>query len=191
MNNSKAARRGRPRDEATEQAILASARELLARDGYDAVSIEGVARAAGVGKQTIYRRYDSKAELLIAAFRDDATVDISVTPQASLEASLTAFLTGVFKALSRTGPSLKFLMAQAQIDPVFGATFDEAFIAMRRASLTSLIRHHIPKAEQADIATSVDMLFGAMWYRLLLGHAPLTKGFAATLARHASAALRD
>jgi AcrR family transcriptional regulator len=59
--------RGRPRDPSRDQAIIDAAIDVLVRDGYDRLSMEGVAAAAGVGKATVYRRWGSKAELVIDA----------------------------------------------------------------------------------------------------------------------------
>jgi AcrR family transcriptional regulator len=63
------ARSGRPRDEAREQAILDAATDLLAEQGYEALSIEGVATRAGSSKATIYRRWPGKAQLVAEALR--------------------------------------------------------------------------------------------------------------------------
>jgi AcrR family transcriptional regulator len=60
-------RRGRPRDPSRDEAIIDAAIEVLVRDGYDHLSVEGVAGTAGVGKATVYRRWSSKAELVIDA----------------------------------------------------------------------------------------------------------------------------
>ena len=59
--------RGRPRDEQASTAILSATRELLARDGFAAMSMDAVAATAGVGKPAIYRRYRTKVELVITA----------------------------------------------------------------------------------------------------------------------------
>ena len=59
---------GRPRSEEAHQAILAATLELLAEGGYSALTVEGVAARAGVGKATIYRRWPSKLPLVIEAF---------------------------------------------------------------------------------------------------------------------------
>jgi AcrR family transcriptional regulator len=59
--------RGRPRDPSRDEAIIDAAIEVLVRDGYDRLSMEGVAAAAGVGKATVYRRWSSKADLVIDA----------------------------------------------------------------------------------------------------------------------------
>ncbi len=70
---------GRPRDPATDRAILAATIRLLAEQGYDAMSVEGVATAAHVGKPAIYRRYARKQELVVAAL---ASLVASVEPPA-------------------------------------------------------------------------------------------------------------
>ncbi|ORA27745.1 TetR/AcrR family transcriptional regulator [Mycobacterium aquaticum] len=58
---------GRPRDPQTQHDIMSATRRLLARDGYDQLSIEAVAREAGVSRPTIYRRWPSKAHLAFDA----------------------------------------------------------------------------------------------------------------------------
>lgn len=64
------AHRGRPRDPHADRAALTATQELLGEVGYDRLTIEGVARRAGVAKTTIYRRWPSKRELVAAAIHD-------------------------------------------------------------------------------------------------------------------------
>src|ERR1700743_3311623 len=59
---------GRPRCMETHKAILCAAADLLESTCYRDISVERIAASAGVGKQTIYRWYDSKADLLLDAF---------------------------------------------------------------------------------------------------------------------------
>ncbi|WKG05839.1 TetR/AcrR family transcriptional regulator [Mycolicibacterium sp. HK-90] len=58
---------GRPRDPQTQRDIMSATRQLLARDGYDQLSIEAIAREAGVSRPTVYRRWPSKAHLVFDA----------------------------------------------------------------------------------------------------------------------------
>lgn len=60
---------GRPRSTKAHQAILNATLELFADEGFDAMSIEAIAARAGVGKTTIYRRWDSKEDLMLDATR--------------------------------------------------------------------------------------------------------------------------
>ena len=64
-------RRGRPRSEEAKRAILRAAFDLLVEQGLAATSMDSVAERAGVSKATIYRRYPSKADLVIAAAHSD------------------------------------------------------------------------------------------------------------------------
>lgn len=59
--------RGRPRDPRTDEAIMAATRRLLTEVGYDQVSIESIAREAGVSRPTVYRRWPSKAHVVFEA----------------------------------------------------------------------------------------------------------------------------
>jgi len=61
-------RRGRPRSVEADEAIIKAALELVADEGIGALTVEAVASRAGVGKTTIYRRWNCKAELVDAAF---------------------------------------------------------------------------------------------------------------------------
>jgi len=63
-----AASTGRPRSEEAHKAILDATLELLAEVGFSALTVEGVATRAGVGKATIYRRWPSKLPLVVEAF---------------------------------------------------------------------------------------------------------------------------
>ncbi|KUI36923.1 TetR family transcriptional regulator [Mycobacterium sp. IS-1496] len=74
---SAASSRGRRRDPRTRQDILSATRRILARDGYDQVTVDAVAREAGVSRPTVYRRWPSKAHIVFdAAFQANASDDI-------------------------------------------------------------------------------------------------------------------
>lgn len=73
-------RPGRPRDPAVDAAILAAARELVLETGYGSATIEAVARRAGVGRPTVYRRWANRADLVFdALFEATETVPIPDT----------------------------------------------------------------------------------------------------------------
>ncbi|MFC4068939.1 TetR/AcrR family transcriptional regulator [Actinoplanes subglobosus] len=59
-----AARRGRPRDPDVEERVFDAAIELYGRSGWAGFNFEGVARASGIGKAALYRRWSNRAELL-------------------------------------------------------------------------------------------------------------------------------
>lgn len=70
--------KGRPRSEKSREAILLAALTLLVRDGFENLTMEGVAREAGTGKSTIYRWWKGRADLAVDAFFSaiDETLDL-------------------------------------------------------------------------------------------------------------------
>jgi AcrR family transcriptional regulator len=64
---------GRRRDQSRDRALCQAALELIAEVGYDRMTIDAVAARAGAGKATVYRRWSTKADLVVDAFAQDAT----------------------------------------------------------------------------------------------------------------------
>ncbi len=85
--------RGRPRNPEADRAILQATIELLSELGYSAMSIEGVASRSGVAKTTIYRRFDTKLELVLTAMNRTLAVD-EVPDTGSLRGDIKALITG-------------------------------------------------------------------------------------------------
>src|ERR1700733_11865335 len=125
---------GRPRSETSRQATLMAALELAADVGYGRLTIEGTAAPAGGGKQTIYGSWPSKADILLEAGAAKADLHVPVTDHGSYRADLRAFLEASYQMAGHPGLAdvLRALMAEAQIDPEFGARFRDAFLDRRR-----------------------------------------------------------
>lgn len=169
---------GRPRSETSWQAILTAALELAAETGYAGLTIEGIAARAGVGRQTIYRWWPSKADILLEALPAIADVHVPVLDQGSYQADLRAFLQASYQ-LANDYPQipglLRALMAEAQSNPEFAHRFRETFLERRRAALAVITnRAH----ERGDLprrpapGTVADIVFGVIWYRVLATHQP-------------------
>jgi AcrR family transcriptional regulator len=165
-------RPGRRRSEGSRDAILQAATELVVEQGYAAVSIEKIAQRAGTGKQTIYRWWPSKGDILMEALARKADVHIPLPDEGSWAGDLRRMLDDSF-ALARTpqlGELLRALMVEAQLDPEFGARFRLEFLERRRAALAALVerarrRGDLPATLTAGFAA--DVAFGVLWYRLL------------------------
>lgn len=187
---------GRPRDETIRRAVLAAAIDELTERGYQATTVEGIAARAGAGKQTLYRWWSGKADIVLEALLDTAESTIAVPDTGALADDLRAFLTDTFRQRGQR-PVLVGLMAQALLDPTFGDAFRERFLFRRRDTLRGILERAAARGElgrrgsdPADVDLLIDVVFGVLWYRLLLEHAPLDDDAGARLARLVLAAVR-
>jgi len=175
------ARAGRPRDRQLSARILATTRDLVTRHGYDEVTTEMIARTAGIGKQSLYRRWPGKAELVLEAFTSSAREQIDdALPRGSMSRRLTAFLRLTFEALQVTAPAIRSLMATAQRDAAFHEQFKLRLIEPRRHALRRVLAESERHVSAENLDAAVVALFGALWYRLLLDE-PLDVAFAGRL----------
>jgi len=187
---------GRPRDNLVGTLILTAARDLVVQHGYDGVTTEMIARAAGASKQTLYRRWPTKSDLVLDAFLEHAvmTVDQEMAADThSVAQGLAGFLDRTFVALERTGPAIRSLMASAQGNSGFRIAFKTRFIDPRRRALTALLEDAITRGELpfgSDLEAAVIALYGAVWYRLLLDE-PFDPSFSARVSRLVVGGLMD
>lgn len=172
---------GRPRNDASGPALLAAARRLVIQRGYQAVSTQMIASAAGVGRQTLYRRWPSKADLVLDAFLESAG-HADPLPDLPVEDALLTFLDQLFRHLERDGPAIRSLIASAQDDDAFRQTFRDRFADPRAARVAAILQRAIDRRElpASDLSIALAVFHGAFWYRLLLGQ-PLDAGFGRSL----------
>jgi AcrR family transcriptional regulator len=178
-----AARRGRPRSQEADRAILAAARELLAEGGLAAMSFEEVAARSGVAKTTIYRRWTSRGALALDAFLADFQSQQPLPDTGTLRGDLLASLRAWIRAVTHTsaGPILAGLIAAAQLDDRLAVAWRERVLGSLRAQQKILLDRAIERGEipaGTDKEVVLDLLFGAAYHRLLHGHLPLTDRFA-------------
>lgn len=176
---------GRPRSEVAQEAIIKATHELLNEEGGAGLTIEAIAKRAKVGKPTIYRWWPSLADIVLEVVLQQADKRIPVPEYTSLAVTLGEYLQQAVAALDWGGEHLRFLMAHAQKDEAFRERFREHYVAQRRAALSSILVKAQESGELSrDLSAEfvVDMVFGAMWYRLLTGHAPVDDIFAANMA---------
>jgi AcrR family transcriptional regulator len=173
---------GRPRDSSVTPALMQAARELVAKLGYRDVTIQMIAKQAGVGRQTLYRRWPSKADLVLDAFLERASA-IGVVPDGPVATMLEAFLRQLFVGLQEDGLAIRSLIASAQDDDAFRETFHARFVKPRDQIIIDILQRAIARGElpgAADPDMMVEMIHGAFWYRLLLGQ-PLDAAYAGKL----------
>jgi len=176
-------KRGRPRSEQADQAILSAAAEILTERGLGGMSIEEVASRAGVGKATIYRRWASRGALALDAFLAEFRSQQPLPDTGTLRGDLLAALRAWIRSVTRTsaGPTLAGLIAEAQRDPELAAAWRERVIERLRSQHRIILDRAVERGEipaDTDYEVVLDLIFGAAYHRLLQGHQPLTDRFA-------------
>ncbi|HEX6121358.1 MAG TPA: TetR/AcrR family transcriptional regulator [Dongiaceae bacterium] len=172
---------GRPRSAETHRAILDAVGTLLAESGYPSLSIEAVAAKAGVGKQTIYRWWPGKADLVME-YLLGVSAQMPRPDTGDMAEDLRIFLLSIMEGwtIGKLGPVVTALMAEAQSDPRFGELFFSNLISARRAILKEILARGQGRGELdagGDLDLLADLIYGPLWYRLLLKHAPLDEAF--------------
>lgn len=169
---------GRRRNEEARLAVLRAAIALLMEPDPTSITIDSLAAAAGVGRQTLYRWWPSKAAILAEALSEEARDRVPDADTGTVVGDLTAFLVATVRAASATpvARALRTIMAEAQHDP-HAAEVLTAYTAQRRSAMRALLERGQERgqlAPDADLDLIIDQAFGFVWYRLLVRHAPLT-----------------
>jgi AcrR family transcriptional regulator len=167
----------------TTEAILAATRELLAERGVHGLTVEGVAARAGVAKTTIYRRYRSKHELALAVLVDMVQQVVAVPELGNTRAELVAFVDGAVKVLGTTlmGRVMQGLVSDLATDDVLATAFRRQVVGARLAEVKRLVDRGVERGDLRpgpDYQLAHELLFGPIYYRLLLSGAPLDAGLA-------------
>jgi AcrR family transcriptional regulator len=161
--------------------VLEAADDLLAEKGFAGVTVEGIATAAGVSKQTIYRWWNSKTDILLDTFLEDAA-RLVPRDHGDLAADLRAHLRRLAAFLSRddAGTVFKALIGHAQHDPAFAAVLRERYLdeQRRRDRLPldrAVERGGLPPG--FDVPAGVDLLVGPIYHRVLITGDPVDDAF--------------
>jgi AcrR family transcriptional regulator len=169
------ARPGRPRvdlDDAIARATLA----VLARDGYERLTMGAVADAAGIGKPTLYRRHASKSALVAAVLVRVGGGERPMLPDDTREA-LVVLLRSTATALAAPGALtiMGSLLAQASRDPDLTAAFRDAVFRPQHAIVHATLEAGVRRGDvrdDLDVEAVDAMLFGALLARATLGEEP-------------------
>jgi AcrR family transcriptional regulator len=173
--------RGRPRSETAKRAILAAAQRLLAEGGPGAVTMEAVAERAGVGKPTVYRWWPDRHAVAMAALMEVGPSERATKPRESPLAALREQLRTIAKRFATNlGRHVTSMIAASDTDSELSKAFRNHFVLARRSEGKALLERAIAEAEvrsDLDVEVALDLLYGALFFRLLMGHAPLDEAF--------------
>lgn len=165
-------RAGRPRSAEADDAILAATLSLLAELGFDGMSVEAVAERAGVGKATIYRRWDSKQELVAAALAS-INAQLATPDTGSAREDMVELMRSVHRVSTSAplGPSLSRLLLASAHNPALMEAVRASLIARRREMGRVILERGMARGEiRADIDPDVvlDMIVGAILHRVMV-----------------------
>lgn len=173
--------RGKPvrRSEKSRRAVIDAAAKLLTERGYTAITMEGIAGEARVGKATVYRWWPSKASIFMELYAELAD---QVTPPAdtgSVVEDVTLLLRGAFKLYRETaaGLALAGIIAEAQSNAAVSRIVRHDFAPSRRHIILHLLERGVERGEIArdvDLELLSEVLAGASWYCVLVGSGQLT-----------------
>ncbi len=159
---------GRPRSEEAHRAILDAALELLVEVGYSALTVEGVAQRAGVGKATIYRRWPSKLPLVIEAFGDLPAFEES--DSGDLATDLEQILRSYLRVYNTTplGAVVPSLAGELPHNPELMDLFTPV-VKQRRQPLMNALRRAATRGEipaDLDLDLAADLIVGPITVRV-------------------------
>ena len=182
-------RRGRPPIEAAEShaRILDAVYELLQERSVRDLTMEAVARRAGVGKPTLYKWWPTKAALVLAMFKERIAVALPPPSAGTAEKAIREAARALIGPLNgQLGKVLSELIAEGQSEPaILQELFDKHIRGHAEADAADIERGKKSGelASDADPQLIIDAVFGAIFYRLLFRTAPLTEEFGDKLVR--------
>jgi AcrR family transcriptional regulator len=172
--------RGRPRDEDARARILEASLEALEELGYPGVTCEAIAERAGASKATIYRWWPHKEAVMLEALRESVAQELPFPDSGSLKQDIRIQLHNFVKLLNGPrGRVFKGMIAAAQSDSKVAAAFLSIWVLPRREfARRAMDRYRSELRPDVDPGIILDTIYGPLYYRLLIGHEPLTVEFA-------------
>jgi AcrR family transcriptional regulator len=182
-------RGGRARDPVLDGTIAQATKTLLEERGVAALTIEAVARRAGVARATVYRRWPNRNALLLHLLRG-LVREFPIPDRGHVRDDLVELLAGQLALLEReAGKLYPSLAGQARTDRAASEAVSEV-IRHRRAAIEAVLRRAITRRQirgDIDVDVALALLWGPVYYRYLgawAGHAPIERDFVATLVDH-------
>jgi AcrR family transcriptional regulator len=167
----------------------------LAEVGYGRLSIEAVARRAGVGKTAIYRRWSNKLEMVLEIVSAVAERSVPMPDTGSFASDLQLLMFVVSKALQHRIASqiIPDLMAEASRNPQIAATLQKALRTHQQAVGDKLVGQAVARGELpsgADPDLAVDLILGPLYWRLAVARTPIDDNYLTKMTALVIAALR-
>ncbi len=175
-------------------AIRRAVMQELAAVGYGRLSIEAVARRAGVGKTAIYRRWNSKLEMVLEIVSRVAGQSLPLPDTGTLRGDLEALLRIVTRALCHPLASqiIPDLLAEAARNPQLAQTLQESLRVNQRDVGNQVIGRAVDRGELpagTDPDAAIDLIVGPLYWRLAVARTPLPENHLPWMAESVATAL--
>ena len=188
-------KRGRPRNLEAQNSILSASYDLLLENGFQAVTVDKIAEYAQVSKATIYKWWPNKAAVVMDGFLYAASERLPVPDTGSAyndilihATNLTMFLT------SREGTIITQLLGEGQFDSGLADAYRTRYFHPRRLEARSLLEKGIQRGElkkSIDIDIYIDLIYGPIFYRLLVTGETLDEPYVQQLILNAFEGIRS
>jgi AcrR family transcriptional regulator len=155
--------------------VLGAALALAAEQGPGGLTMEAIAKRAGVSKETLYRWWRSKTEVILDAMADRGQRSIPVPDSGDLRRDLRTFLRATIDSADPTTVQMLHALASAAAaDESVAVQVRDRFLSTRRRDLGSILERAADRGEITHrfIPLATDLVYGSMWYRLIfqVGH---------------------
>ena len=171
--------RGRKRSAAVEIAVLDATYSLLSHEGFHATTVEAIAAKAKVSKATIYKWWPNRAAVIMSAFLRYGGQALPYPEEVTFQSVISRLGVMAEEFTGIVGAMVKALIAESQSDPEIAQAFRNGYIAERRKQGVEIVKDAIKRGliHKADPNVVLDLLYAPLYYRLLVGHQPLTREF--------------
>ena len=173
---------------------MEAARQMIAENGPTSLTVEGIAARAGVGKPTIYRWWPDRHSVAMAALMESESVPAVAGGGKSALRSLHRQLQRVVSLFATpVGRNVTTMIASADSESELSKAFRNHFVLARREEGRALLQRAIETGEMrrdVNVEIVLDMIYGALFFRLLMGHAALNDELVRQLLKEALRGMR-
>jgi len=164
---------GRPRDPSVDDRVIESTLDAINEGGLAGLTIDRIAARAGVGKTTIYRRWNTKDDLVVDAIAS-LSVGVGSASTGDVRTDLVAVVTDLrrFFSDSRAGEVLPWLAGEIAHRSDVGERYSAAVMVPKRVLVASIISDGIDRGDlrrDIDVPTAVDLIIGPVLARRFIG----------------------
>jgi len=171
--NESTPKRGRPRSDASKEAVLSAAFAILREKGYAEMAIEAVSARAGVAKTTIYRWWKNRQELAVEAFFTHTTAELAFPNTGSVKEDfrqqihqLASFLRGP------AGEAMAAMIFASRQDPILREALSTRWVGPRRRWGKERIQRAADQGECVpgiDLNVALEVMYSPIYNRMLFG----------------------